>query len=196
MLMDILFDNLTVWSYVELTLYVNEAVPIGVKHREQILCLLVGDLQLGDLLDGLLELLSCERLLVEHVVLQVVYVSEEVLEEREAVGTASVGPQLVILLIKPGEEAGHHDQDAHADKHEPVLVLLYLVQQVHSEDPGDDGPGCHNEGPDLDEQTELDDLVPHAVQMGGDELVGVLDHVVEDLGLCHNFLQVRRVGVK
>ena len=174
MLMNILFDNLTVRSYVKLTLYVNEAVPIGVKHREQILCLLVGDLQLCDLLDGLLKLLGCECLLVEHVVLQVVNVREEVLEEREAVGTAGVGPQLVILLIKPGEKAGHHDQDAHADKHEPVFVLLYLVQQVHPEDPGDYGPGCHNEGTDLDEQTELDDLVSHAVEVGGDELVCVL----------------------
>ena len=75
-------------------------------------------------------------------------------------------------------------------------MFLQCVGQVHPEDSGHHSPDPHDEASDLDEQAELDDLVPHAVQVGGDELVRVLNHVIKDLGLGHNFLQIRRMSVK
>ena len=111
------------WSDVQLPLDVNEPVSVCVKHCEQVLRLFVGDLQLGDLLNGLLELLGSQRLLVEDVVLQIVYIGEEVLEQGEAVRAAGVRPELTVLLIEPHEEADHHHHDPQADQHEPVPGL-------------------------------------------------------------------------
>ena len=159
---------------VELPLDIYEAVPVGIEHREQILSLLVGDLQLQYLLDCLLKLLSCQCLLVEDIILEVVNVGEEILEEVEAVRGAGVCAQLAVLLVEAAVEADHHDEDAEADQQEPVLVLLDLVEQVHAEDAGHHGARGHDEGPHLDEEAQLDDLVPDAVQVGGDELVRIL----------------------
>ena len=161
-------------SDVELALDIYEAVPVGIEHREQILSLLVGDLQLQYLLDCLLKLLGCQRLLVEDIILEVVHVGEEILEEVEAVSGAGVCAQLAVLLVEAGVEAAHHEEDGEADQQEPVLVLLQLVEQVHAEDAGHHGARGHDERPHLDEEAQLDDLVPDAVQVGGDELVRVL----------------------
>ena len=124
-------------SDVELSLDIYEAVPVGIEHRKQILSLLVGDLQLQYLLDCLLKLLGCQRLLVEDIILEVVHVGEEILEEVEAVSGAGVCAQLAVLLVEAGVEAAHHEEDGEADQQEPVLVLLQLVEQVHAEDARD-----------------------------------------------------------
>ena len=77
-----------------------------------------------------------------------------------------------------------------------IGVILQGVGEVHAEYPGHHGPHPHDEAPDLDEQAELDDLVPHAVQVGGDELVSVFDHIVKDLGLRHDLLEVSGVSLE
>ena len=77
-----------------------------------------------------------------------------------------------------------------------IGVILQGVGEVHAEYPGHHGPHPHDEAPDLDEQTELDDLIPHAVQVGWDELVRVLDHVDEDLNFGFYLVKIRRHGAE
>ena len=86
---------------IQFPLDINITVFIRVEHCEEIFCLLLGYLQLCDLLYGVLELSVCESFLVEHVVLKIVNVAEEVLQKIEAVSAASVSSQLIIFLIEP-----------------------------------------------------------------------------------------------
>ena len=109
---------------------------------------------------------------------------------------ACICSHLRILLIEAAGEADHHGEDPDAHQHEPVLVVLYFVQQVHPEDSRHHGARGHNQGADLNEETELDDLVPDTVQVRGDELISVLDHIIEYLGLGHNVLQISEVSLE
>ena len=103
---------------------------------------------------------------------------------------------MVIFLDKAHEKDGHRDHDRDTDYQEGIGILLHVVGQVHAEYPRDYGTEAHDESPDLNEQTHLDDLVSDAVQMGGDELVSVLDHVDKDLDLREDFVEIGAVGAQ
>ena len=72
-------------------------------------------------------------------------------------------------------------------------VYLHMVRKVHSEDPRDDCAKAHDKATNLDEEAHFDDLIAHAVQVGRDELVGVLNHVDEDLDLRLNLVEISRI---
>ena len=69
-------------------------------------------------------------------------------------------------------------------------MYLHMVGKVHPKDPGHNCTEAHDEAADLDEEAHLDDLVPHAVQVGRDELVRVLDHVDENFDLSLNLVEI------
>ena len=72
-----------VYLQLQLVPDIQDPVVVAVEHGEEVLSLPVGDLQLGDGLHGLLELHGVQGLLVEHMVLKVIYVREEVLTRPE-----------------------------------------------------------------------------------------------------------------
>ena len=115
----------------------------------------------------------------------------------------------MFLLLCEAQEEEEHSYDNTATDYEesPRIVLnwkiypnhqkflphLYFVVEVHAKDAGDDCSKAHDEASHLDEEAHLDDLVPDAVEVRGDELVGVLDHVDEDLDLRLDLVQISRV---
>ena len=67
-------------SNLQFTLNVNIPVSVCIKHGKQILGLFITDFELGNFLNSFLELFGSESFLVEHVILQVINVGEEILE--------------------------------------------------------------------------------------------------------------------
>ena len=65
-----------------------------------------------------------------------------------------------------------------------------MVRKVHPKDARDNCTKAHDKSANLDEEAHFDDLVSHAVQVGRDELVRVLDHVDEDLDLRLNLVEI------
>ena len=70
------------------------------------------------------------------------------------------------------------------------LLYLHVICQVHPKDARHNGTEAHDEAADFNEEAHLDDLVPHAVQVGRDELVRVLDHVDENFDLSLNLVEI------
>ena len=119
------------------------------------------------------------------------------------------GKSFVFLLLCEAKEEEEHcyDNTATDNEESPRIILkwkiylnhqqflphLYFVVEVHAKDTRDDCPKAHDEASHLDEEAHLDDLVPDTVQVRGDELVSVLDHVDEDLDLRLNLVQISRV---
>ena len=68
-----------------------------------------------------------------------------------------------------------------------------MILQVHPKDASHNRTKGHDEAANLDEEAHLDDLVPHAVQVGRDELVRVFDLVDEDFDLGINSSQIRGI---
>ena len=68
--------------------------------------------------------------------------------------------------------------------------------QVHAEDAAHHGTRAERQCAHLHEQTHPDHLVPDAVQMGGDELVRVLNHLLERLDFSLDLFQVCKVGLQ
>ena len=177
----------------QLVLQVDQTVLVRVDHLEQVLQLLLGNFQSCDLFEGIFKLCSLD-LFVENIIFQVINVGEKVFQKWETLRTGRVRFELVILFDEPSKEDwhGHHDWEAHREEGEGVV--LHVVGQVHPEYAGDDGAEAHDQGAHLNEEAHLDDLVPDAVQVGGDELVRVLDHVDEDLDLGEDLVEVGAVG--
>ena len=72
-----------------------------------------------------------------------------------------------------------------------LLVYLHVILHVHPKDSSNNSTKAHDEAANLHEEAHLDDLVPHAVQVGRDELVSVLDHVDHDFDLVGNRVEIR-----